>query len=685
MSTPQTYIDYSIIGYNGVETLSTYSLSATPLLFVPDINQTVGNNNRVLWEFGDGTSSRSFSAYKVYTTPGVYTTSMIITDCFNNAKESTFKKDVTVYDYIPMTFRFSLNDSDYLSSIEFKCGEISGPFNIESFYPSYQGASDIYYNILGSASYNYWDINSNKFSHLENYYSLYDKIFNFAIGDYQYREIDKITFTPDRLYAKIQNNTVIRCGEKDSGAFYVGLSAITPVYFKDDSLSDIIVLNLFFDKLNYDLNSDNSKPKYINNLGLSLSAIVLRNDANALSITSNGLDGEGLLIDSFNINNSKFAKTSIPFVVKIKDENWFSVKNFEKIEIGDINISVLRLSGAVPSYTLSSINYTLSSQGSGGAFRGILYFPNTTDVVIDNLKLSASGTFSNGLSTYNLSGESNYFNIYPIDYYEMYKKNEDFNASNTLRDITFQESIASNDSLYDDFFGDLLGNDEYNHETIGVKIYEKISNFLQNTQDVDTCGVDFLNSLETYSNFSNIDEENHIYPETIKRLVDLGSISRYKLFGTPNKFKENLDIRSNSHKDVYGKNIGNQLDTLSYRVSAGVDIVALEKFSNTYSVLNTWQPVSAVETTIYPLSDYSIDWGWPLVLPLSMDFGDMSKYYIFFEYDSQYDNTLLDGVIDFDNDKTTIASNLSYSEFYSNNGVLDQMFLNTLYKSLSII
>lgn len=684
MSTPQTYVDYNVIGYNGVETLSTYSLSSTPLVFVPDITQTFESNNRILWEFGDGTSSRSFSATKIYTSPGVYTTSMIVTDCFNNAKESTFKKDITVYDYIPMTFRISLDDYEYVNSIDFKCGEISGPFNVEVFYPHYQSASDIYYNVFGSGSYNYWEINTNKFSHLENYYSMYDKIFNFSIGDYQYREIDKLEFTPDKLYAKLTNGVISTCGENDDGAFYIGMSATKPIYFKDDMVSNIIVLNLFFDKLNYDI-GDLRKPTYLNNLGVSLSARVLKNGADRLSITSNGLDGEGIVIDSFRINESKFAKINIPFVIKIKDENWFSVKNFEKIEIDDINISVLRLSGDIPEYTLSSINYTLSAQGSGGAFRGVIYFPNSTDVIIDNLKLSASGTFSNGISSYSLSGESNYFNIYPVDCYDMYKKNEDFNASKTLRDITFQESIVSNDVLYNDFFGGLLGDENYNHETIGVKIYERISNFLQNTQDIDTCGVDFLKSFEDYSNFSNVDQENHIYPENIKRLIDLGSISKYKLFGTPNKFKENLDVRGNISRDVYGKNIGSGLDTLSYRVSAGIDIVALEKFSNTYTVLNTWQPVSAVDTTIYPLSDYSIDWGWPLVLPSIMNFEDMSKYYIFFEYNPQYDNTMMDGVIDFDNSKTTISTNLSYSEFYSNGGILNQMFLNTLYKSLSMV
>jgi hypothetical protein len=301
------------------------------------------------------------------------------------------------------------------------------------------------------------------------------------------------------------------------------------------------------------------------------------------------------------------------------------------------------------------------------------------------LKIIASGSFSDGVSTYQLSGSSNYFNIYPNDYYDMYKKNEDFIASNTLRDITFQESILSNDVLYNDFFGGLLGNENYNHETIGVKIYEKIANFTQNTQDVDTCGIDFLNSLEQYSNYNNINEEKHIYPETIKRLVDLGSISKFKLFGVPNKFVENLDARGHTTNEEYGKNIGSQIDTLTYKVSAGSDIVALEKFSNTYKLLNTWQPVSAVETTIYPLSDYSSEWGWPLVLPNIINFQDIDKYYIFFEHNPQYDNTLLGGVIDFDNSKTTISVNLSSPDIYSIDGVLDKMFLNTLYKALSII
>jgi hypothetical protein len=417
---------------------------------------------------------------------------------------------------------------------------------------------------------------------------------------------------------------------------------------------------------------------------VSLSAKVVNNSGDSLSITSNGLDGEGLIIDSFNITPTKFFNIKIPFVVKIKDSNWFSVKTFDSIDLGDINVSVVR-NGGLPTYSISSLNYTLSSQNHGGAFRGYVEFKSPTDTLFENLKIVASGTFSNGVSSFTLSGESSYFNVVPLDYYDIYKKNENFVASNTLRDITFQESIMTNDVLYNDFFGGILGNESYDHESIGTKTYEKISNFTSNTQDVDTCGIDFLESISQFCNYNTKNEEKYMFPEKIKRLIDLGSISKTKLFGTTNKFRENLDVRGHTTKEKYGKNIGSQLNTMSYIVSAGTDIVAMEKFSNTYKVLNTWQPVSAVEMTIYPLSGYNSDWGWPLVLPSEFSFEDMEKYYLFFNYNNEYDNTVMGGVIDFDNEKTTVSINLSSSEIYNPNGLFDKMFLSTLYRSLSIV
>lgn len=678
-----SYLNFKIIGYSGVDTLSSYAIPI-PLLFIPEATQTSDNGHRILWNFGDGTISRSFSATKSYTYPGKYYVDMVVFDCNNNAQISTFRKEITVYDYIPLTFNISLDDFEYTTHIIFKCGKIDGPFKVKSYFPHYQSESNIYYNVLSSGSYDYWNIKNNKFSNMENYYSLYDRIYNYSINEYQFREIDKVVFEePIKLYAKLSNNTIIGCSERDIDSVFVGLSAEKNVYFKDDTVSDNILINFFFDKLNYKFGGNTLN--YINNLGVSLSAKVIRNDANHLSITSNGYDGEGVIVDSFNINPIKFYNTNIPFVVKIKDSEWFSVKTFDKIQQYNLIISVSSFDNTSPYYVITSLNDTLSSQNSGGMFRGNIIFPmaSSTDI-LSGVTIKASGTFSDGVSSYVLSGKSNLFDVYPLNHFDIYKKNENFDPVSTLRDVTFQEILLDKNVLFDDFFGGVLGNSDSDHEGIGIKTYEKNANFVSNTQDVDTCEITFLNSFSEYMNYNDVNEENYTYPVKVKRFIDLGSINKFKLVGVANKFKENFDIKHRTTKDEFGINLGSSISPLSYIVQAGTPIVALEKFSNSYSLLNTWQPVSAVGATTFPLSNYSSDWGWPLVLPTDFNFLNVEQYYLFFEYVNQYDDTIIGGVIDFENSKTTIPLTATSDNLFSDNGVFDNVFLSVLYQSLSI-
>jgi hypothetical protein len=85
-----------------------------------------------------------------------------------------------------------------------------------------------------------------------------------------------------------------------------------------------------------------------------------------------------------------------------------------------------------------------------------------------------------------------------------------------------------------------------------------------------------------------------------------------------------------------------------------------------------------VGSHIYGLSSYNSDWGWPLVLPTPFDFSDIEKYYLFFEYVNEYDNTLLETIIDFENQKTTISP-ISSNLFET---ITQNMFLSELYESL---
>lgn len=707
MSNTTTYINFSSIDYKNENSLSSYALELTPLTFVPDIDPTT--TSRLVWDFGDGTNTTAFSASKSYKFPGIYNVNLIIYDCDTNAKISTFEKAITIKDYTPFTFNVDLGE-DW----ELKLGKITGPIEFSAQFPPYQSPSNIFYTISGSQSQNYWNLSANKFNHLKRYNTLYDKKYNKLLSGYQYEEIPYVTLSSYNIYGKIDNNLIVSCLSSDSGAFEIGKIGSAYAYIKDDSKSDKIILESWFDKTNNDVTFYNkSKVSYLNNMSILLSSQVLDNVPVKFSITSNGLDGEGFVVDSFNISPIKFSNIEIPFVIKLKDVDDMSVKNFDKISLSSLNITLSAtgdtvvtsesgeelldeygnwIYGSGLSYTVDDTDYTITDLNSstlystdGGFFRGSLRFNNLSSI-LQNVTISVSGSVtSHTLSTYALTGESSRFNVYNKDYYDLYKKNENFSASDTVKDLIFQETMLDKPKLFDNFIGGVLGDSDISHDDIGTKLYEKISNFVNNTQNIDTCELDYLESISQYLNYEDVGEEKYTYPDNIKRLMNLASISKGNLIGELNKFDQNFDIKGRSSKDIYGRNIGSEIDTLTYTISSDVPIVSLEKFSNTYSKINTYQPSISLSSSTYPLSSYSSDWGWGLVLPNNFNIVEMSKYYKFFSYVTDVDNTVVGGIVDYDNNKTTIDRGLTSDELYNTSGILEHMILDTLYQSLSLI
>jgi hypothetical protein len=717
MSNTTTYIGFSSIDYKGVDSLSSYAIPLTPLKFVINSNE-IDEHKRAVWDFGDGTVSKSISASKYFEFPGVYEVNLILYDCNNNALISTQTKTITIYDYLAFTFNITLGeylvteDGDYIldelrnyilidvPDIVLKCGEIYGPIYINSYYPIYQPASNLYYSFSGSNSENYWNLPSNKFNHLERYYSAFETVYNYAISSYQYVEIDKITPDVVEIYAKVKNNSIVYCDSEDEGAEFIGLSGSKAIYLKDDSISDKMNFKIWFDKTN-NVIPNVASSNHLNNLGLTLKTSVIDNPANRLSITSNGLDGEGYTIDSFNIDKIKLFDSKIPFIVKIKDVNNFSIKNFEKIPLSALsftvdyvanNVSIVDNSyvyttntPSISDYTIGDLNYTML-ENSGGYFRGYIIFPLSSYDFMSNVSISVSSTLTSyQLSTYSLSCQSNTFNVYKKNFYDIWIKNEDFDSEQTLMDLRFQETLLDKNVLFEDFLGGILGDANAIHDDIGIKTYEKIANFVTNTQDLDSCEQECIDSIGDYTGYNNSIGDVYQYPDSIKRWMRLASMDKSKLVGELNTFRENFDIRGRTKKDLYGINIGNKIDTTTYVVSAGTPIVALEKFGNVYTMLNTFQPISAVGSRTYKLSAYSPDWGWPLVLPTSFNFSDIEKYYLFFNYVDQYDNTSVGGLIDFENPKTTVLNTASYGDLFGTNGIFDTIFISSLYQSLSLV
>jgi hypothetical protein len=685
--TPTTFVNFTALDYRGVESLSSYALEQTPITFVPKIQQAYGN--RVLWNFGDGTSSSSLTAIKSYDFPGQYEVNLVVYDCFDNALFSSQFKTITIYDYVPYTFviRNELsyyiqpnNQFFYLSplaelyaftsplSATIYNGKINGAFQVTAFYPPYQPKSDIYVDFRNTGSQDYFDISDRKYSHLSKTFGIYEDIYNYSLSAIQYDEVDKIVPETLRMYAKIENSNIQLCLSGDEGAFFVGLSGVKDFYIKDDTEDQLIYLDFYFDRNN---SYTPNKNVNLNNLGITLSCEVLPSIPDYITITTNGYDGEGTEIDSFNIPEINYNDVAIPFVIKIKDEDNFTIKNFPIIEQGDIQFAVLSSSSTVSTayYEILSLNSTLSA--NFGSFRGYLKFKNlSSSQIIDDIQLRAIvSTTSNQLTSYSLTGLSNSFKIYPPDYYDFYKNGEDYDFKETLKDLRFQEFLLDDSVLFDDFLGSVFGDEDSSYETLGKKIYEKITNFVQNHSDIDRNEIfSLLSQMKMLDVEQNTYNSSFIrYPEQVRRILNMASIAKNKITGKQNKFAEAFAKE--------GRNLGSEVNTKTYTVSAGSPLVAFERFSGNYTLLNTFQPISATGSFAYPLSTYTDTWGWPLVLPNPFLFADVEKYYTFYEYVSGYENTVYGSSIDFDNTSTTIPLTATSSELFEG-GIFENMLVD---------
>lgn len=289
---------------------------------------------------------------------------------------------------------------------------------------------------------------------------------------------------------------------------------------------------------------------------------------------------------------------------------------------------------------------------------------------------------------------SSEFNIEPAKgNYQIGKKNENFDAKAQYRSYLFGESYVDDTRLMDDFIGTAVGSSQDSPNSLGKKIYEKISNFVDNTANIDTCNVAALKSIHHMVNdeFWTLNSYNFNSPANVSRLVDLMSIKYSKLRGDFNKFAENFDSKGTlSNTDMiniqtttsFGKNIGSQVDVYTTVLSSGVDgrLVAYEKFSGQYHLINT--KIAVLSSNTYNISGYQPSWGWGLVLPQVYLPTDIVKYYSFFNYVSSFDGRQIEGVINWE-DTNTVVPNISSANQW--NEIVNGMFVQALAEGLEVI
>lgn len=710
---------FKTFNYTGVPSLVSFTLPFTEFIFKPSFNiDGALSNTRVLWDFGDGTSSEALTGRHSYYLPGIYNVTCHFYDRFGNT--STDTESVTAYNFISNKLTASAESSDPIVV----SSKIGTPITLSRF-TSYQSAQDdSILTIIPFASGtndNFFDtgISDAYYGHLYPFSSFY-QLQPVTKDTSEFVEISSFTTSNEKLYFKLNGTTIQRCKSTDSGSFFCGTSGTAVVFYKSDKV--LPAVDLFFGLESGSLLTASNTYNTI----LSGIPIIPNNRFDHLSITSCGLEAEGGSVRSYDISKNKFANTKIGFVVKLKDDEDFTIKRPIEV-ISDFQFSLRDSNNNIyPGAIFETNTQQLSTDLLYNIYRGTLtvssdlltagslnnvyihseytikYIPNYLTYQSNYLTLSSqvlgyydasstptSGTVVDSLTsiTISLSGNSSSFNIYPEKgLYTIAKINEDIDMTEKFKEISLQSLFLDNPVLYDQFLGSIFGTISSSQTSIGKLTYEKIANFISNNKILDYANINSLYSLFEEYNVDTLkfSENNFRYPAELSRLIDILSINKSRLFGSKECYNEDFDTRGYIDSELYGKNLGDEI-TIYQTISAGEGIIAYERFGNVLKVVNTYQPVEIVGSNVYPISAYKETWGWGLVLP-SDGFGDrIRNYYTFYRHITSIEGTVKDSIINFSDASNTLPYELaSYEEWSKRDGIISNLISNQLYKGLNL-
>lgn len=672
------------------------------------------SNTNVLWDFGDGTTSTELSAIHWYKFPGKYRITLTVYDKNFIPCKSKYNTIMYVYNYIPKeTVIGSISAYDYtygdiiyiepqnlVDGVSYYIDTPETTFKLHKFnsWQSYNVLSAIGYDIQlyeenSRATYiDNTEYNSNAYSHLSCYCKIiHDDIITSHI------HFDN---TNKELYINYNSTTssFVTCLSSDNNATLAGTYDNTLIKIVDElpstELHDITI-GAVFDTTGFKTSENvdstllqqwyNYVPvtyKYNTVLSSMLSTINIStfNFINGAILNVCGLQGEQYNIFDYNIVN-----IPIQFVYRLTFNNtpvkW--IHNFTlsadgtiyNPDLGDGVIGNLRFSAQNEPLIIGDdviIESNNISSDVGGILQGYIKFTKPYQNILMQIHLNCFDSEIN-----NKTYKSAVFDVIDTpDNIKLFKINENFDLAQKYKDIRKQPILQESDNFFDSILGQIVGdNTDYNN--LGVRIYEKIANFVLNTQDIDTCNVSFL--YDMYNKFDEfILDANYDWPVELQRLIDLLSIKFDKLLGNNNTFNSDFDKRGLKFTTKYGKNLGKQISFENDTISTNETIVAYEKFGQKYIKLNcnidnvfisAYSVDSIQPTTSYYLSGYTdtisayqispnnrndnrCNWGWSLILPDVGTF-NINDYYTFYRYNNIIDGSIHNNVIDWSNEFAT--------------------------------
>jgi hypothetical protein len=264
-------------------------------------------------------------------------------------------------------------------------------------------------------------------------------------------------------------------------------------------------------------------------------------------------------------------------------------------------------------------------------------------------------------TTKEISGASVPFNVFEFrNPYEFRIVNDSFDTAGYYKSLALPENLQSYATLWNDFFPAIVGDgSSKNNQDLGQTVYEKIANFTNNHQDIDTCNVSQLLSLAEETKVPYTDYATRL-PVDILKAMDAMSVSISRLLGLKNNYP---DIMTS---------LSGELTTTTI-LTAGQKVILKSKKNSSLTLVSI--PQTSGGNIIYPLSALSLP-GYPTDKPLT-------NYYLFYTYNPQYDDYYIENTIDWDSPYTLLTPNLSTVEdWYKDGGIAETTFNYLLNKNL---
>ena len=327
-----------------------------------------------------------------------------------------------------------------------------------------------------------------------------------------------------------------------------------------------------------------------------------------------------------------------------------------------------------------------------------LYYVNdlTANPVSGFYPYTLTNTITSVKYSQHFSGYSPQFDI--VDFNSTYfarKFGAGFDFGAQLKSYALQPTIAQNTVFFNDYLSAIAGTSATNEDTFGGVLYEKITNFVENTSDPLTSNVNQFYSLSEMLDL-NLNDFNYTnIPPGLGKIYDLYSVQQSRVWGARSQDARNFTL-SAGFPNLGG--ILTEYNISTTMVSAGQKIVVNDMFNSQYyellevPAITSYASITArnlqnfLPTTAYPLSSYPLTtyplsafYGWGLKTPVQYN-------YRFFVYSPVTNQQQVAGLVNWDDPLTTLSEQASsHAAWVNDGGTLEKIFSYYIHKGLGLI